>query len=93
MANQKKRIALTVPDDMDSVLERLSVLTNAPKTKIIMDMLEQYIPVLERTLEALEQIQADKENAGNIAKQFASDLLLEGNEKLGQIASEVKNLK
>ena len=34
MANQKKRIALTVPDDMDAVLERLSVLTNAPKTKV-----------------------------------------------------------
>ena len=31
MSNQKKRIALTVPDDVDNVLERLSVLTKAPK--------------------------------------------------------------
>jgi predicted DNA-binding protein len=92
MANQKKRIALTVPDDMDAVLERLSVLTNAPKTKLIMEMLEEYIPVLERTVDALEQIATDKENAVDIAKKFASELLLEGNEKLGFLASEVRTL-
>ena len=28
----------------------------------------------------------------NIAKQFASEMLLDGNQKLGQIATEVKNL-
>ena len=69
MANQKKRIALTVPDDMDAVLERLSVLTNAPKTKLIMEMLEEYIPVLERTVDALEQIATDKENVGRYRKE------------------------
>lgn len=93
MANQKKRIALTVPDDMDAVLERLSVLTNAPKTKLIMEMLEEYMPVLERTVDALEQIQANKANAPEIAKHFASELLLEGTEKLGIIATEAKKLK
>jgi LDH2 family malate/lactate/ureidoglycolate dehydrogenase len=56
-------------------------------------MLEEYVPVLEQTINALEQIQANKENAVNIAKQFASDMLLDGNQKLGQMAAEVKNLK
>ena len=55
-------------------------------------MLEEYMPVLDRTLNALEQIQADKENATTIAKQFATDLLMEGNEKLGLVASEAKKL-
>ena len=50
MSNQKKRIALTVPDDVDNVLERLSVLTKAPKTKLIMEMLQEYLPILERTV-------------------------------------------
>ena len=45
MANQKKRIALTVPDDMDAILDRLSDLTKLPKTKLIMEMLEEYLPV------------------------------------------------
>jgi hypothetical protein len=56
-------------------------------------MLEEYVPVLDQAINALEQIKANKENAASIAKQFASDMLLEGNQKLGQIAAEVKNLK
>ncbi|MDW2812505.1 ribbon-helix-helix protein, CopG family, partial [Acinetobacter baumannii] len=86
-------IALSVPPEMDEVLERLAALTNQPKTKLILEMLEEYVPVLEQAINALEQIQANKENASNIAKQFASEMLLDGNQKLGQIASEVKNLK
>ena len=88
---QKKRIALTVPDDVDAVLEKLSSLTGAPKTRIIMEMLQEYLPIFERTADALEQIVSDKENAIEIAKKFASELLLDGNEKL-IVASEVKNL-
>ena len=92
MPSRKPRIALTVPGNIDLILERLSILTNTPKTKLILEMLEEYMPVLERTLDALEQIQADKENASSIAKQFATELLLEGNEKLGLVASEAKKL-
>lgn len=90
---RRKRIALSVSPEMDAVLERMAVLTDQPKTKLILEMLEQYVPVLEQTLQALEQIHENKENALNIVKQFAGDLLLDGNQKLGQIASEVKNLK
>ncbi|MDW5470028.1 hypothetical protein R7J45_20570, partial [Acinetobacter baumannii] len=78
---------LSVPPEMDEVLERLAALTNQPKTKLILEMLEEYVPVLEQAINALEQIQANKENASNIAKQFASEMLLDGNQKLGQIAS------
>ena len=90
---RRKRIALSVPPEMDEVLERLAVLTNQPKTKLILEMLEEYAPILEQTLNALEQIKANKENAPNIAKQFATEMLLDGNQKLGNIATEVKNLK
>lgn len=91
MPSRKPRVALTVPDEINVVLERLADLTGTPKTKLIIEMLEEYMPVLDRTLNALEQIQADKENATTIAKQFATDLLMEGNEKLGLVASEAKN--
>ena len=89
----RKRIALSVSPKMDDILERLSDLTNQPKSKLIIEMLEEYAPILEQTLNALEQIKANKENAPNIAKQFATEMLLDGNQKLGNIASEVKNLK
>ena len=78
---------------MDDILERLSDFTKQPKSKLIIEMLEEYAPILEQTLNALEQIKANKENAPNIAKQFATEMLLDGNQKLGNIASEVKNLK
>ncbi|MFZ7338202.1 hypothetical protein ACLS0R_18410 [Comamonas jiangduensis] len=89
----RKRIALSVPPDMDDVLDKLSDLTGQPKTKIILEMMEQYVPVLEQTVEALEQIRDNKENALSIVQKFAGDLLLDGNQMLGQIATEVKNLK
>ena len=49
--------------------------------------------MLEQTVEALEQIRDNKENALSIVQKFAGDLLIDGNQKLGQIATEVKNLK
>jgi predicted DNA-binding protein len=92
MPSRKPRVALTVPDDINSTLDRLSDLTGTPKTKLILEMLEEYMPILDRTISALEQIQADKANAPAIAKKFAQDMLLDGNEMLGLIASEAKNL-
>ena len=89
----RKRIALSVPPEMEEVLDKISDLTGQPKTKIILEMLEQYVPVLEQTIEALEQIRDNKENALSIVQKFAGDLLLDGNQKLGQVATEVKNLK
>ena len=89
----RKRIALSVSPKMDDILERLSDFTKQPKSKLIIEMLEEYAPILEQTLNALEQIKANKETAPNIAKQFATEMLLDGNQKLGNIASEVKNLK
>lgn len=89
---RRKRIALSVPEDMDAILERLAVLTGQPKTKLIMEMLNEYLPVLEKTINALEQIHANKDQAADIAKQFANDILLDGNEKLGIIATEAKKL-
>ena len=89
----RKRIALSVPPDMEELLDKISELTGQPKTKIILEMLEQYVPILEQMLKALEQIRDNKEDALNIAKQFASEMLLDGNQKLGQIATEVEDLK
>ena len=92
MPSRKPRVALTVPDDINSTLDRLSDLTGTPKTKLIIDMLEEYTPILERAITALESIQADKENAKEIAKKFAYEMMTDGNEKLGVMAHEVKKL-
>lgn len=92
MPSQKPRIALTVPDDINATLDRLSELTGTVKTKLIIEMLEEYLPVLDRMVLALEGIQKDKENAKEIAKKFAYEMMTDGNEKLGVMAHEVKKL-
>ena len=51
--DRRKRIALSVPPEMDEILERLAFLTNQPKTKIILEMLEEYVPVLDQAINAL----------------------------------------
>ena len=47
MPTQKPRIALTVPEDMNATLDRLSTLTGVPKSKLIIEMLEEYVPILK----------------------------------------------
>ena len=92
MPSQRPRIALTVPPDLDDILSRLNELTGTPKTKLIIEMLEQYAPVLEKVVDMLEQIKADKENGKEIAKKFAQDVIFDGQEMLGLVAQEAKNL-
>lgn len=92
MPSQKPRIALTVPDDINDILDKLNSLTGTPKTKLIIEMLEDYMPVLQQVVDALEQINKDKENGKEIAKKFAQDMLFDGNELLGLIAKEAKQL-
>lgn len=92
MPSRKARVALTMPDDINETLERLAELQGIPKTKLIIEMLEQYKPILDQVVDALEKIKADKENAPEIAKQFAQGLILDGQELLGAVASEAKKL-
>ncbi|WP_265732517.1 hypothetical protein [Acinetobacter baumannii] len=36
-------------------------LTGTPKSKLIVEMLEQYVPILEQVVDTLEKIKSDKE--------------------------------
>lgn len=92
MSNQNPRIALTVPKDLNDILQRLSDLQEIPKTKIIIELLTAYQPILEETLSALEKIHKDKENAQKIVKEFGQNLLLDASVMLGNISKEVKDL-
>lgn len=92
MPSRKPRIALTVPDDINATLDRLYELTGTPKSKLIVEMLEQYVPILDEVVSTLEKIKADKENGKEIAKKFAQDMLFDGQELLGQVAREARDL-
>jgi hypothetical protein len=92
MPSQRPRVALTMPDDLNAIFDRLSELQGIPKTKLIIELLDAYKPILNETIKALEKIEADKSNAVQIAKEFGQSVLLDATVALGSISQEVRDL-
>lgn len=46
MPTKKTRINLTVEDDMNELLEELAILTGTPKTRLVMDFMNEIKPAL-----------------------------------------------
>ena len=92
MPSRKPRVALTMPDDLNALFERISELNGTPKTKLIVELLQAYEPVLTEMLDTLEKIHADKENAQKIVKQFGQNLVMEASSILGDVSKEVQDL-
>ena len=92
MPSRKPRVALTVPDDLNALFDRISDLNGIPKTKLMIELLEAYKPVLQEMLDTLEKIHADKENAQKIVKQFGQNLVMEASSILGDVSKEVRDL-
>ncbi len=92
MPSRKARVALTMPDDLNALFDRISELNGTPKTKLIVELLQAYEPVLVQMLDTLEKIHADKENAQKIVKQFGQNLVMEASSILGDVSKEVRDL-
>ena len=92
MPSRKPRVALTMPDDLNALFDRISELNGTPKTKLIVELLQVYEPVLTEMLDTLEKIHADKENAQKIVKQFGQNLVMEASSILGDVSKEVQDL-
>ena len=92
MPSQKPRVALTMPDNLNALFDRISELNGTPKTKLIVELLQAYEPVLTEMLDTLEKIHADKENAQKIVKQFGQNLVMEASSILGDVSKEVQDL-
>jgi len=92
MPSRKPRVALTMPDDLNALFDRISELNGTPKTKLIVELLQAYEPVLTEMLDTLEKIHADKENAQKIVKHFGQNLVMEASSILGDVSKEVQDL-
>ncbi len=92
MPSRKARVALTMPDDLNALFDHISELNGMPKTKLIVELLQAYEPVLIEMLDTLEKIHADKENAQKIVKQFGQNLVMEASSILGDVSKEVQDL-
>ena len=92
MPSRKARVALTMPDDLNALFDRISALNGTPTTTLIVELLQAYEPVLTEMLDTLEKIHADKENAQKIVKQFGQNLVMEASSILGDVSKEVQDL-
>lgn len=68
MPSQKPRIALTVPDDLNELLDSLSKLTGEPKSTMITGFLVDMQPVLQEMENALIQAKQLKDSMPSLAR-------------------------
>lgn len=72
MPSQKPRIALTVDNDLNKILEDLSVLMKKPKSTIITDLLVDVTPMLTDLRDALQLAEQKKDIKPVLARMTAS---------------------
>ncbi len=94
MPSQKPRIALTVPHDLNELLQDLSVLMKTPKSTLITDILVDVTPMLKDLKEALELAQQKKDIKPTLARMTAAANIITAemnNEMLNQFEWTKKN--
>lgn len=92
MPAKNPRTNLTLPADLDAVITDLARLQGTAKAKIITELLLEVQPVLEQMRDALQAVHENKDDALKVARDFAQSMMIDGNEKMGFIANEVKKL-
>jgi len=90
MPSQKPRIALTVDDDLNILLEELSQLTKTPKSRIILEMLKDAEPHLKEIVVALKMVQDTKNSKDAIS--VLSRLSALANQQVAVVNNEMASL-
>lgn len=85
MPSRKPRVALTMPDDLNELLDQLADLNDVPKTKLIIELLVQMKPILESQRDALLSVKK-----GVSPEQALLAMLGTGFGELGQFGEELK---
>lgn len=93
MPNQSnsKRIALSVPPDLDDVLEDLSRLQGIPKTKVILSILNEMHPILSQVRDALQQVKASSDPV-SVVKAFGLTAVSQAAAATAVLADEVNSV-
>lgn len=87
---QNKRVALTLPPDLDAILTELSELTATPKTAIITEILNDTMPIFSEVIKA---IKASKEGQKELAIETAAKFLNDASLKLNQAHIDFGGMK
>jgi hypothetical protein len=90
MPTEKRRIALSVPDEIDEVLAGIASITSRPKTSLIVELLQESLPQLRGTLEAMKMAQQGKSDG---ALSLMADLLRDAGFKLTKVQNDLFDKK
>ena len=92
MPSRKPRVALTLPDDLNALLDQVADYQGTPKTKLITEILLECKPILEQMLSAYKLIEENKEGAADIIKNFGAQAVAEASSKTTALAQDVASL-
>lgn len=92
MPSRKPRVALTLPDDLNVLLDQVADYQGTPKTKLITDILLECKPIFEQMLSAYKLIEENKEGTADIVKKFGAQAVVEASSKTIALAQEVASL-
>lgn len=90
MTKQRNRIGLTVDDELDDLLNKLSALSDQPKTKIILDIVKDAQPYIEEIIKALEMAKNAKDSRQPVT--LLADLAKLANEQMNIINDEMAKI-
>lgn len=93
MPNQtsSKRVALSVPPDLDAVLDDLARLQGIPKTKVILSILSEMNPILVQVRDALEQVKSSSDPS-SVVKAFGLSAVSQAATATAVLAHEVNSI-
>lgn len=92
MPSRKPRVALTLPDDLNVLLDQVADYQGTPKTKLITDILLECKPIFEQMLSAYKLIEENKEGTADIVKKFGAQAVVEASSKTTALAQEFASL-
>lgn len=90
MKPKPRRVALTLPPEIDDILSEISKLTATPKTAIITDILNDAVPAFNQVIEALKQAQSGKKR---LAIDAMAAFLSDASKNLNQFSFDLGEMR
>lgn len=70
---KRKRVNVTLSDEVWALVEELHGLTGTPKAAVISEMLDEIAPVFRNTIEAVRIVQEQPREAQRLIQNFANE--------------------
>jgi hypothetical protein len=91
MTIQNPRVALTVPPELNQILDDLARLQGIPKTKVILSILTEMKPILSELRDALHNVKTSSDPQ-SVLRSFGLSSVTNATKATADLASEVATL-